>query len=43
MVSVFVYIGSHYLMPNVWYAKCHEKAIVYLRFSPYLCSVTSFI
>ena len=26
-------------MPNVWYAKCHERAIVGVRESPYLCSV----
>ncbi len=26
-------------MPNVWYAKCHERAIVEVRESPYLCSV----
>jgi len=26
-------------MPNVWYAKCHERAIVGVRESSYLCSV----
>jgi hypothetical protein len=28
-------------MPNVWYAECHEKAIVHLAESPYLCTVKS--
>ena len=26
-------------MPNVWYAKCHEKAIAYLAQNHYLCTV----
>ena len=26
-------------MPNVWYAKCHEVAIVYLSETHYLCTV----
>ena len=26
-------------MPYVWYAKCHEKAIVGVRKPPYLCTV----
>ena len=39
MASVLVYIDPHNLMPNVWYAKCHERAIVRVTKSPYLCSV----
>ena len=30
---------ARYHMPNVWYAKCHIKAIVKVPKSPYLCSV----
>ena len=26
-------------MPNVWYAKCHEMAIVHVAKPPYLCTV----
>ena len=26
-------------MPNVWYAKCHEMAIVGVQKSPYLCTI----
>ncbi len=26
-------------MPNVWYAKCHEKAIVHFAKTHYLCTI----
>ena len=26
-------------MPNVWYAKCHEMAIVGAQEPPYLCTI----
>jgi len=29
-------------MPNIWYAKCHEMAIVYIAKPPYLCTIESY-